>query len=136
MRPSGTLQSPTIFSGGVSNLILDGLSSVEMSAEDKRRAELRNKGDAMIVAIIERLKKQQPNFSVDESRFVVNEKAELQVWLVDKSEKTMAELKALGFEVMLDSKASNLVVGRLSIEKLEALLDSKFVRYVAPLLKK
>jgi len=37
---------------------------------------------------------------------------------------------------MLDSKASNLVVGRLSIEKLEALLDSKFVRYVAPLLKK
>ena len=136
MRASGTLQSPTITSGGVSNLIVDGLSTVEMSAEEKRRAQLRNKGDAMIVAVIERLKKHEMNFTVDESRFVVNEKAELQVWLIEKSDKTIAELKALGFEVMLDSKASNLVVGRLSIEKLEALLDSKFVRYVAPLLKK
>ena len=136
VRPSGTLQSPTITSGGISNLIVDGLSTVEMSAEDKRRAQLRNKGDAMIVAVIERLKKHEMNFTVDESRFVVNEKAELQVWLIEKSDKTMAELKALGFEVMLDSKASNLVVGRLSIEKLEALLDSKFVRYVAPLLKR
>ena len=141
VRPSGTLQAPSstraiTFSGGVSNLIVDGLSTVQMSAEDKRRAELRNKGDAMIVAVIERLKKHEMNFRFDESRFVVNEKAELQVWLIEKSDKTMAELKALGFEVMLDSKASNLVVGRLSIEKLEALLDSKFVRYVAPLLKK
>ena len=136
VRPSGTLQSPTITSGGISNFIVDGLSTVEMSAEDKRRVQLRATGDAMIVAVIERLKKHEMNFTVDEARFVVNEKAELQVWLVEKSDKTMAELKALGFEVMLDSKASNLVVGRLSIEKLEALLDAKFVRYVAPLLKK
>jgi hypothetical protein len=141
LRPSGTLQSPSsrraiTFSGGVSSLTIDGLNTVEMSAEEKRRAELRAKGDAMIVAVIERLKKHEINFTVDESRFVVNEKAELQVWLIEKSDKTMAELKALGFEVMLDSKASNLVVGRLSIDKLEALLDSKFVRYVAPLLKK
>ena len=139
-RPSGRLSPPSAssstitFSGGVSSV--QGLFGVDMSPEDKRRAELLNKGDAMIVAIIERLKKQQPNFSVDESRFVVNGKAELQVWLVDKSPATMAELKALGFEVMLDSKASKLVVGRLSIDKLEALLDSKIVRYVAPLLKK
>jgi Ca-activated chloride channel family protein len=140
VRPSGTLSPPSpgrsaiTFSGGVSSV--QGLYGVEMSAEDKRRAALRAKGDAMIVAVIERLKKHEMNFTVDESRFVLNEKAELQVWLVDKSDKTMAELKALGFEVMLDSKASKLVVGRLSIDKLEALLDAKFVRYVAPLLKK
>ena len=147
IRPSGTLANPSAtptasssqpstFSNMTIISSLEGAATVEMSAEDKRQAQLRAKGDAMIVAIIERLKKQQPNFSVDESRFVVNEKAELQVWLVDKSDKTIAELKALGFEVMLDSKASKLVVGRLSIDKLEALLDSKIVRYVAPLLKK
>jgi Ca-activated chloride channel family protein len=144
LRPSGTLVSPSAtpapgqqsvtFSGG--NFVVDAPATIEMSAEDKRHAQLRAKGDAMIVAVIERLKKHEMNFTVDESRFVVNEKAELQVWLVDKSDKTMAELKALGFDVMLDSKASKLVVGRLSIDKLEALLDSKFVRYVAPLLKK
>ncbi len=141
LRPSGTFLPPSpsarpaiTFSGGVSSV--EGFFGAELSAEDKRHAELRSKGDAMIVAVIDRLKKNKLNFTVDESRFVVNEKAELQVWLIEKSEKTMAELKALGFEVVLDSKASNLVVGRLSIEKLEALLDSKFVRYVAPLLRK
>ena len=72
----------------------------------------------------------------EEVRFIFNGKAELQVWLTEKSDKTIAELKALGFEVMHDSKASNLVIGRIPLNKIEALIDLKSVRYVAPLLKK
>jgi len=139
IRPSGTLQTPSAgarptitFSGGVATV--DGVFT--LSEEEKGRQQLRAKGDVKIVAVIERLKNHNLNFTVDESKFVTNDKAELQVWLVDKSDETMAGLKALGFEVVLDSKASKLVVGRLSIDKLEALLNSKFVRYVTPLIKK
>ena len=104
------------------------------SAEELRRQELRTKGDAAIVSLVERLKK---NGTVDtaEFRFVFDGKAEVQIWLVEKSAKTMAELKALGIEVMLDSKTSTLVIGRIPTSKLEALLDLKSVRYVAPLVK-
>jgi Ca-activated chloride channel homolog len=106
------------------------------SAEDLRRQQLRTKGDAVLVALIERLKKTDATVGPEESRFVFNEKAELQVWLIDKSPETMSALKALGFEIMLDAKNSMLLVGRLPISKLEALLDSKSVKYVAPLLKR
>jgi Ca-activated chloride channel family protein len=104
------------------------------SAEELRRQALRIKGDAAIVSLVERLKK---NGAVDsaEFRFVFDGKAELQIWLIEKSEKTLAELKALGFEVMLDSKTSTLVIGRIPTSKLEALLGLKSVRYVAPLMK-
>jgi len=44
----------------------------------------------------------------------------------------LAALKALGFEVVLDPKSAKLVIGRLPIEKLEALAELKFIRYVAP----
>jgi len=104
------------------------------SAEELRRQELRTKGDAAIVSLVERLKK---NGTVEtaEFRFVFDGKAEVQIWLVEKSAKAIAELKALGFEVMLDSKTSTLVIGRIPTNKLEALLDLKSVRYVAPLMK-
>jgi len=44
----------------------------------------------------------------------------------------MATLKELGFEVILDRKTSKLLIGRLPIEKLEALGDLKVVTYVSP----
>ncbi len=103
-------------------------------AEELRRQQLRTKGDAAIVTLVERFKK---NGTVDpaEFRFVFEGKAEVQIWLVEKSPKTIAELKALGFEVLHNSKTSTLVIGRIPINKLEALLDLKSVRYVAPLMK-
>src|SRR6185369_14736818 len=79
-RPSGTLQNPTTlrpgitFSGGVSSA---QIYAVDLSPEDKRRAEMRAKAEAKIVAVIERLKNKSLNFTVDESKFVVNGKAEL-----------------------------------------------------------
>ncbi|HZM89546.1 MAG TPA: VIT and VWA domain-containing protein [Blastocatellia bacterium] len=102
------------------------------SPEELKRRELLSKMNPSIAAVIERLKnKGQP--TPDEAKFVRNGKAEIQVWLSDKSPKTVTQLKELGFEVVLDPKSSKIIIGRVPIEKLAALAELKTVRYVAPI---
>ena len=84
-----------------------------------------------LLAVVARLKNNQAA-SPDETRFIHDGKAEIQIWLNDKSDETMAKLKELGFEVVLDPKTAKLVIGRLPVDKLAALSELKFVRYVSP----
>lgn len=131
-RPSGTLQSPT-----TSSEVLRSVAQPrKLTPEEERLERLQRKADVMVVALIERLKKNDPKSAPEENRFVFDGKAELQIWLTEKSESTIAQLKALGLEVIFDSKASMLVIARIPSNKLEPLLDLKFVRYVAPMMKK
>jgi Ca-activated chloride channel family protein len=102
------------------------------TAEEVRLDQLRPKLHQSILAVVQRLLNKQSVATADEARFVRDGKAEVQVWLLDKSPATMAKLKELGFEVLLDQKTSKLVIGRLSIEKLESLVALPFVRYVSP----
>ena len=102
------------------------------SADDAKRDELANKIHPAVLAIIDRLKDKELTPGADEAKFVRNGKAEIQIWLTEKSDETIAALKALGFEVVLDPKTAKLVIGRLPIEKLAALAELKSVRYVAP----
>lgn len=102
-----------------------------LSPAEKRRVELQAKLHPSVLAIIDRLKSKSAAGAA-EARFVRDGKAEVQIWLTDKSDAALAQLKALGFEVVLDPKSSKLIIGRLSIEKLEALADLKLVRYVGP----
>jgi hypothetical protein len=44
----------------------------------------------------------------------------------------LAQLKELGFELILDAPSSGLVIGRMPTEKLPALAEIRAVRYVAP----
>ena len=99
--------------------------------EEEKRQEMRSKFDPLLFAVVERLKKSGAP-SADEAKFVHDGKAEIQIWLTEKSPEVLAELKQLGFEVLLDPKTANLVIGRLPAEKLSALVDIKAVRYVAP----
>jgi hypothetical protein len=85
-----------------------------------------------VLAVIDRLKDPKLNAGADESKFIRNDKAEIQIWLTEKTDEAMAKLKELGFEVVLDPKTAKLVIGRLPIEKLAQLSELKFVRYVAP----
>jgi Ca-activated chloride channel family protein len=94
--------------------------------------EVRQKLHASLFAVVERLKNKQTLPTADEAKFVRNGKAEVQIWLTDKSAETLAKLKELGVEVVLDAKNSNIIIGRLPIDKLETLSTLKFVRYVAP----
>jgi hypothetical protein len=103
-----------------------------VSPEEQRLNALRSKLHPGVFAVVIRLRDKQASQTTDEQRFVRDGKAEVQVWMTEKSVEAMAKLKELGFEVVLDQRNSNLIIGRLAIEKLEALADLKFVRYVSP----
>lgn len=106
-------------------------SSELLSAEQKFQVLLQ-KLEPRVGAVVVRLKNSTNTPGADESKFVRNGKAEVQIWLADKSTETMSRLKELGFEIILDPKTANMVIGRLPIEKLAALAELQSVRYVAP----
>jgi Ca-activated chloride channel homolog len=85
-----------------------------------------------LAAVVERLKKKDAKPSGEESKFVRDGKAEVQIWLTLKTPEVLAQLKALGFELLLDPQSAKLVVGRVPVEKLSALAALKAVSYVAP----
>jgi Ca-activated chloride channel family protein len=138
---AGSSQSSNVtFSGGATtvsgNYRIDGAGEADalrtLSPEEQKRAQLQAQFHPALLAVIDRLKDKKLSPSPDEAKFIHNGKAEVQIWLTDKSDETIAKLKELGFEVMLDPKTAKLVIGRLPIEKLAALVELKSVRYVAP----
>jgi hypothetical protein len=107
------------------SMIVDGLNTSDsLPAPTKLHPSL--------VAIVERLKKPDSKPGDGESKFVRDGKAEVQIWLTEKTPEVLAQLKQLGFELLLDPKSAKLVIGRLPVEKLAALAELKAVRYVSP----
>jgi Ca-activated chloride channel family protein len=104
--------------------------------EEQKRRELETKLHSSLLALVDRLKDKSVLPGLEEASFVREGKAEIQVWLTDKSEAAIEQLKQLGFEVSLDPKTARMVIGRISIEKLEALARLDVVRYVAPMKSK
>jgi Ca-activated chloride channel family protein len=102
-----------------------------LSPAEKARRELQSKLHPAVLAVIDRLKNKTAA-TAGEAKFIRGGKAEIQIWLDDKSEATIAKLKELGFEVVLDPTTSKMIIGRLPIEKLAALAELKSIRYVAP----
>jgi Ca-activated chloride channel family protein len=146
--PSGTLpppkgakappvnMPPMIASVTVSPSETLGPPDAVKAAEANRRAEVNRKLNRSVISVVERLRKKEALTSVDEAGFIRNGKAEVQVWLTEKSEANLAKLKELGFEVVLDPKSPRLIIGRISIDKLEALAELTFVSYVSPQVSK
>jgi Ca-activated chloride channel homolog len=100
--------------------------------KDAEAQRLRAKLHPSVAAVIERLKNRaQP--SAGEAKFIRNNKAEVQVWLSDKSESAIAQLKKLGFEIVLEPKSAKLLIGRIALDKLEELAKLNFVTYVSPM---
>jgi hypothetical protein len=118
------------------NAVIDGADKDEalrvLSPEEQKRADMQAKLHPSILKVIDWLKAPKASALSDEAKFVRDGKAEIQIFLTDKSDATLAELKKLGFEVILDPKTAKMVIGRLPVEKLSALAELKFVRYVAP----
>jgi Ca-activated chloride channel family protein len=113
-------------------LMADMAEPRELSPEEQQREQLLAKLHPSVLAVIVRLKNKDAKAGADEAKFIRDGKAEIQIWLTDKSEETLAKLKELGFEVVLDPKSAKMLVGHLLVEKLEALAELNFVRYVAP----
>jgi len=124
---------PTLSSVSVSgalNTEASGPVPVELPPVQQSN-ELEEKLHRLVFAIVKKSKNKE-TLSSEESALIRDGKAEVQVWLTEKTDETMAQLKALGFEVVSDAKDSKIVVGRLPVEKLEELAKLKFVKYVAP----
>ena len=130
--------SPTLLSGQpvkVSGVITYNfkLSPNAMTvAERQRQRQLLSRLHPLVASLVERLRAGNETPGEAESAFVRDGKAELRIWLTEKSPAVMSQLKELGFELILDAPSSNLVVGRLPVEKLTPLADIQAVRYVAP----
>jgi len=107
------------------------ISSDQRTMPDPQTAELQQKLHPSLFAVVQKLQKREPLLSSG-SEFIRDGKAEVQVWLTDKSDESLAQLKELGFEVLLSAKSANMIVGRLPIEKLEVLAKFKFVKYISP----
>ncbi|HKG16040.1 MAG TPA: VIT and VWA domain-containing protein [Pyrinomonadaceae bacterium] len=119
--------------GGASEVVtvmnsstVDGLNTSDSSPA------LPSKLHPSLAAVVERLKKPDSKPGEGESKFVRDGKAEVQIWLTEKTPEVLAQLKQLGFELLLDPKSARLVIGRLPVEKLAALAELKAVRYVSP----
>ena len=126
---AGTLPSPPNAPPTVS---VSAMPVTAASPEEERAARQRVKLQPQILALVTRIaQKQQPEI-VNYGGFVRDRKAEVRLWLTDKSELTKAKLKELGFEVVVDHATSNLMIGRISIDKLALLADLEFVHYVSP----
>ncbi len=127
---------PAASPGGATGLFVvadeaDAVNVRKLSPEEQKRADLQSKLHPTVLAVVDRLKARNPIAGADESKFIHNGKAEIQIWLTDKSDETLSKLKELGFEVVLDPKTAKMVIGRLPVEKLAALAELKFVRYVS-----
>ncbi|HEX8089250.1 MAG TPA: VWA domain-containing protein, partial [Blastocatellia bacterium] len=102
------------------------------SLEEKKRQQLLVKLHPSIVAFIERAKGDDTDAPARDANFVRYGKAEIQVWLTDKSPEVILLLMRLGFEVVLEPKVAKAVIGRIPVENLAALAELGVVRYIAP----
>ncbi|HEX5709680.1 MAG TPA: TonB family protein, partial [Pyrinomonadaceae bacterium] len=100
--------------------------------EEQKRAELLAKLHPWVEAVVIRLEKGETAAGEDEAAFVREGRAEVLVWLSEKTPAVIEELKRLGFEGLLDPRGAKMLVGRVPIERLSALAAHDAVRYVAP----
>ena len=130
-KSGGNVQTSRVGAGsGGGALRPSGSLAPARSPEEERNIRLATKLQQSLYAVLYRAKtKQDPNVVP----FVRNGKAEVQLWLTEKSELVTAKLKELGFEIVLDHADSNLMIGRIPVDKLDLLVDLEFVRYVSPL---
>ena len=101
---------------------------VKESPKEVKRRETLAKLSPELAAYAEQLKgKKKP----PEAPFVRDGKAQVQVWLKDKSPGTLEALKKLGFEIVVEPTTANLLIGQLPAENLLKLAELDSVRYIA-----
>ena len=109
---------------------------LKVSERGRQLDELRLKLPRSLLSIVGKLQRKETLTSADEAGFIRNGKAEVQVWMSEKSPASLAKLKELGFESVFDAKSSRLIIGRISVDKIEALARLSFVTYVSPQVSK
>ena len=105
-----------------------------LTLQQKKNLMFAEKLHFWIFDLVERLQNGQTAATPNESKFVKDGKAEVQIQLTTKSPAVIGKLKALGFEVT-DDKDAKAMIGRIEIDKLAALAEISEVHYILPHLK-
>ncbi len=110
---------------------IDKMKVGPMSPEDKRLLALSGKLHIWLYAVIERLAKGNSEPTANETLFVHDGKADIQVELSTRSPMVLEKLKAAGFEFVAE-KGKSMVVGRIALDKIAALAEVEEVKLVLP----
>jgi Ca-activated chloride channel family protein len=106
---------------------------ITKTKDEEIRLKLGSKLHPSLLAVVARVEDKGRQPSAEEASFVREGKALIQVWLKDRSKETLAALKQLGFELLLEPNGASVVIGRVPVEKLEALAALQSVKYAAPM---
>jgi Ca-activated chloride channel family protein len=112
------------------------IKSPEASTPAARRQKLIDeKFHLWLADLAARLDKSVSQPTVNEARFVRGDgKAQVRIWLTEKTPETLEKLRQLGFEIVSE-KDAKFIYGQIALEKLVALTEIEQVRYVLPSLK-
>ncbi len=110
-------------------VMADALKEEDLDLSVGKSEESQSILDAPLLALVGKLSEGK-ELSPTESKMIQDGKVLLQVWLKDATEETLGQLKTLGFQIVAQPKSGHLVIGKLPVEKLEALSKIKAVRYV------
>lgn len=119
---------------GVGGGLVRPQASVDVLAGDDKPAPppkadpLATKLDPALLALV----RSKTAGATSTSPLVHDGAVEVRIWLADSSDATIAKLRALGVEIVLQPRSAKLVVGRVQVAKLEALAKLADVRYVTP----
>jgi Ca-activated chloride channel homolog len=100
-------------------------------AELNRRQMLAEKLHFWVFALVERLQNGASAITPNESKFVREGKAEIQIQMTAKTPEAIKKLQDAGFEIT-DAK---IIAGKIAIEKLASLAEIAEVQYILPNLK-
>ncbi len=121
--------------GEQTDITLEMKAEIERTEKEaKHRQMLAEKLHFWVFDVVERLRKGETNLTQNETKFVENGKAAVQIRLTTKSPAVVEKLEALGFEVV-DEKDAKFIIGRIEAEKLDDLTEIAEVQYVLPWLK-
>jgi predicted pyridoxine 5'-phosphate oxidase superfamily flavin-nucleotide-binding protein len=109
--------------------------AVKLTPEEQKRLELSAKVSSSVFLLIQRVGNAKAEPAPDEAKFVSKGKAEIRVYLADKTPEALEELKKAGFEIVIDPTTAKFVAGRIAIEKLVSLAEIKSVAFIAPQIK-
>lgn len=108
--------------------------SIPTAPEVLKKRMLTEKLHVWIYELVSRQQKGEMTFTANESKFVRNGKAEVQIHFSDRTPEAVERLKLLGFEV-LENKQSKIIIGRIAVEKIAAIAEIAEVQYVLPKIK-
>jgi TonB family protein len=101
------------------------------SPAEKRLITLAGRSHSWIYAVVERLQKGETSPTPNESLFVHNGKADIQIELTSRSAEVLDRLAAAGLE-LIQEKGKTSVIGRIALDKLGALAEIDEVKLILP----